>query len=378
MKSEQTYAEIEEKRTSKLGYLILGALFFFLIITGQTIYEDIGRIPDQPVPPSYCANIYTESLTNIYNYAPYCTFSDIDTQYGIDKLIASIEPDIKTINQYNQQLSEKNGERSSKEMELNSLLQQYGISLQETMANEDALMDKPEIKKQITTLRTDRDNLNAQIKNIEVKRAAIIEKIDPQIKELKIAYDKANEDYKSRFVYYSVKTFLLKLLFILPLFLVFLKYYLRYKKKDSPYTIIITAIFFAATILFLEIILILLYDILPRGFIEKILNIFLNSSILRFVLYYGVVIIVILVLGGIVFYIQKKIYDPKRVAIRSLKNNKCPVCDFDLGLGNNFCPHCGREIKTKCSNCNNYRYKDLGYCPSCGKRDDTQENEGSN
>ena len=113
------------------------------------------------------------------------------------------------------------------------------------------------------------------------------------------------------------------------------------KKTDSPYTIIITAIFFATTILFLEIIL--LYDIIPRGFIEKILNFFLNSSILRFVLYYAVVIIVILILGGIVYYIQKEIYDPKRVAIRSLKNNKCPIRDFDLSLANNFCPSCGKR-----------------------------------
>lgn len=369
MKSDptDTYAEIEEKKTSKLGYLILGALFFFLIITGQTIYQDIEQIPYHPIPPSYCALINNVSLTSMYNYERYCTFSDIDRQYGIDISINLLEPDLKTIVQYNQQLSDRNSQQYSNEMQLNSLLKQYGISLQETMANEDALMDKPEIKRQITTLRTNRDNLNAQIKDLENKRRAIIEKIDPKLIELKNVYDKADEDYKNRLVYYSIKAFILKLLFILPLFLVFLKYYLRYKKKDSPYTIIITAIFFATTILFLEIVLILLYDILPRGYIEKILNIFLNSSILRYVLYYIVVIMVILILGGIVFYIQKNIYDPKKVAIRSLKNNKCPKCDFDLILGNNFCPHCGREIKTKCSNCNNYRYKDLGYCPSCGK-----------
>jgi hypothetical protein len=306
----------------------------------------------------------------MYYYDNYCTFGDIDRQYGIDLLINLLEPDLKAITQYNQQLTEKLSQQDSNEIQLNSLLQQYGISLQETMANEDALMDKPEIKRQITTLRTNRDNLNTQIKDIETKRRAIIERINPKVNELKTVYDKANEDYKDRFVYYSIKAFLLKLLFILPLFLVFLKYYLRYKKKDSPYTIIITAIFFAATILFLEIVLILLYDILPRGLIEKILNIFLNSSILRYVLYYIVVIIVIMLLGGIVYYIQKNIYDPKKVAIRSLKDNKCPNCYFDLSLGNNFCPNCGRKIKTICLNCNNYRYKDLGYCPSCGKRDD--------
>ncbi|MFH1432341.1 MAG: zinc ribbon domain-containing protein [archaeon] len=377
MKSDptDTYSEIEEKRTSKLGYLILGALFIFLIITGQTIYHDIAQIPDQPIPPSYCANMYTESLTGMRYYDHRCTYSEIDKKYGIDTLITSLEPDIKTISQYNQQLSEKNSQAYANDMQLNDLLQQYDISLQETMANEDALMDKPEIKRQITTLRTNSDNINAQIKELEAKRSAIIERIDPKLKELKIAYDKADEEYKSKLVYYNIKTFILKLLFILPLFLIFLRYYLRYKKKDSPYTIIITAIFFATTILFLEIVLILLYDIIPKGLIEKILNIFLNSSILRYVLYYTVVIIVILILGGIVYYIQKKIYDPKRVAIRSLRNNKCPNCSFDLSLSDSHCPYCGRQIKTKCPHCKNYRYRDLAYCPSCGKRNDTNKED---
>ena len=379
--TKETYAEIEEKRTSKLGYLILSVLFIFLLIAGQTIYHDIGLIPEQPIAPSYCANRYTSNLeslypTNIelelssfierpYYYENHCTFSEIDRTYGIENMVKSLEPDLKIITQYDNEINKKKSKLRTKEWNMDDLLSQYDISLQETIANENVLMDKPEIRNQITNLRTDIEKLNTEIQQIQNERNTVITSVKPQLEELKIAYDNANDDYKNKMVYYKIKVFILKLLFILPLFIAFLKYYLKYKKIDSPYTIIITPIFFATTILFLQIVLVLLYDIILQGLIDKILDILLSSSILRYVLYYLVVAIVILILGGIVYYIQKNIYDPKRVAIRSLRNNKCPNCSFDLTIAENFCPYCGREIKTKCPECNNQRYKDLKYCPYC-------------
>lgn len=374
--TKETYAEIEEKRTSKLGYLILSVLFIFLLIAGQTIYHDIGQIPEKPIAPSYCANRYTTDIESSYYDAKYdktCTFSEIDRTYGIESMFKALEPDLKTIIQYNNELSKKNSKLRTKEWNMDDLLLQYDISLQETIANENVLMDKPEIRNQITSLRTDIEKLNKEIQQIENERTTSITSIQPQLDELKIAYDNASDDYKNKLVYYKIKVFILKLLFILPLFIAFLKYYLKYKKRDSPYTIIITPIFFATTILFLQIVLVLLYDIILEGLIEKLLDIFLNSSILRYVLYYLVVAIVILILGGIVYYIQKNIYDPKRVAIRSLRNNKCPNCSFDLNIAENFCPYCGREIKTKCPECNNQRYKDLKYCPYCDATNDDKD-----
>jgi len=181
-------------------------------------------------------------------------------------------------------------------------------------------------------------------------------------------YAEASEDYKTQIAYYNVKVFILKLLFVLPFFGVFLFLYMKYKKKDSPYTIIITSIFFASTILFLQVVLVFLYEILPMEWFAEIFRVLMSVSILKYLVYYGSVVVVIILLGGTVYYIQKKVYDPKRVAYRYLKDNKCPNCGFNLELAEVYCAKCGRQVKTKCLKCKNLKYVDLAYCPFCGKR----------
>jgi RNA polymerase subunit RPABC4/transcription elongation factor Spt4 len=294
----------------------------------------------------------------------------MDTEFGLDVLVTNLEPEINVIISYNNQISSKNGQIYQNDGEMNNLLSAYGISLQETIAGEEeVLMDKPEIKGQYIELRTKNEKLRVELEELGAKRDAEITKIAPKINELRDVYGKAQDAYSTRIAYYNLKIFLLKLLFVLPFFAISLKYYLKYKKIDSPYTIIVTSVFYASTILFLQIVLTFLYNILPRKWFGKIFSFLMSVSILRYVVYYGVTAVVIVFLGGTVYYIQKKIYDPKRVALRQLKDAKCPNCSFNLSLSDQFCPNCGRQIKTKCPDCGNLRYSDLGYCPFCGSKE---------
>ncbi|MEE8167735.1 MAG: zinc ribbon domain-containing protein [Candidatus Hydrothermarchaeales archaeon] len=364
-----TYTEISEKKTSKLGYLILIALFFFLIIIGQTIFSDISKIPERPVGPSYCVNSYLGSMEYIRR-KPTCRFNEIDKEFELDTLVNNLDPELNTIIGYNNEISSKQNLIHSNERQLNELLQKYGLSLQETIAEEAAaLMDKPEIKNQIISLRTNNDNLRTEINELTITRDEVVQRITPKVDELKNSHYNAQERYKTRIAYYNLKVFLLKLLFVLPFFAISLSYYLKYKKRDSPYTIIATSVFYASTILFLQIVLAFLYQILPRAWFSRIFKVLMSISIMKYIVYYGVTALVILILGGIVYFIQKKIYDPKKVALRHLKESKCPNCSLNLSLSDHFCPNCGRQIKTKCSNCGNLRYSDLIYCPFCGKKE---------
>lgn len=362
---KEAYAEISEKKTSKLGYLILIALFIFLIVIGQTVFSDIKDIPDRPVSPSNCVNL--ENIESM-RYKSTCSFNEIDRQFGLDAQFRNIEQDINRIVQFNKDINNKQSQLRSNERQLNSLLQKYDISLQETIANEDALLDKPEIRSQIDSFQSSNNRLNQEIIQITSNRNQIIQNIKPSIEKIGNSYEDANDFYRTQIAYYKFKIFLLQLLFVLPFFVFSLYYYLKYKKTDSPYTIIITAIFFASIILFLQIVFIFLYHILPMEWFARIFQILMSISILKYLVYYGSVILVIAILGGIVYYIQKKVYDPRKVAFRHLKDNKCPTCGFNLKLAENFCAKCGRQLKTKCSSCKNLRYLDLGYCPYCGKK----------
>jgi len=305
-----TYTEISEKKTSKLGYLILIALFFFLIIIGQTVFSDISRIPERPVNPSYCTNVYLSDLMYI-TYKPACGFNEIDREFGLDALVNSLEPDLGVIIGYNNEIANKNNLAASNEGQLNRLLQQYGLSLQETIAKEEeVLLDKPEIKKQVKTLRANNENLKVEINELTARRDEAIQSITPKIEALKNSYSQAEEKYRTRLAYYNLKVFLLKLLFILPLFAISLYYYLKHKKRDSPYTIIITSVFYASTILFLQIILVFLYQILPKEWLARILKVLTSIPMLRYVIYYGVTILVILILGGLFILYKREFMIP--------------------------------------------------------------------
>ncbi len=362
---KDTYTEISEKRTSSLGYLILAALFVFLFVIGQTVFSDIKQIPYRPDSPSFCV-----SLENIEDmtYKRSCSFNEIDRKYGLDVLYLKIEPDISRIVRLNRDISDKEQLLDSNERRMSGLVGEYDVSLQEVIAEEDALLNMSEIKSSITSLESSNEVLNSEIGQMTSERDLLIQKIKPDLDRLEVLYDEAKDDYKTQIAYYNVKVFILKLLFVLPFFGVFLFLYMKYKKRDSPYTIIITSIFFASTILFLQVVLVFLYEILPMEWFAQIFRALMSVSILKYLVYYGAVAVVIILLGGIVYYIQRKVYDPKRVAYRYLKDNKCPNCGFNLELAEVYCAKCGRQVKTKCSKCKNLKYVDLAYCPFCGKR----------
>ena len=362
---KETYSEISEKKTSKLGYLFLITLFIVLIILGQTVFQDIGRIPHRPKAPCYGISSYLNNLKSI-TQRPTCAFNELDRQFKLDTFVTALQPDVDTTITFNRNILNNNNLIRSNGTKLNTMLRTYNLSLQETIANEDALLDKPEIKREIVSLRDANVRLKSQIRELTIKRDDLVKTLKPALQELSKAYSKALDLYKTRVSFYYLKIFLLKLLFILPFFLVFLRLYMKYKKKDSPYTVIITSVFFASTILFLQIVLMFLYEILPKQWFARIFKVLMSSPLLKYVIYYGAVLFVIFILGGIVYFIQKRIYDPQRVALRHLRGKRCPGCSFDLNLSERFCPHCGRQIKEECSHCSNLMYKDLASCPFCG------------
>ena len=362
---KDTFSEISEKKTSKLGYLFLITLFIVLIILGQTVFQDIGRIPHRPKAPCYNISSYASNLKGI-TQRPTCVFNELDRQFKLDTFVTALQPDVDTIISFNRNILNNNNLIRSNGTKLNTMLRTYNLSLQETIANEDALLDKPEIKREIVSLRDANVRLKSQIRELTIKRDDLVKTLKPQLQELSKAYSKAQAVYKTQVSFYYLKIFLLKLLFVLPFFLVFFRLYMKYKKKDSPYTIIITSVFFASTILFLQIVLVFLYEILPKQWFARIFKMLMSSPLLKYVIYYGAVFLVILILGGIVYFIQKRIYDPQRVALRHLRANKCPGCSLDLNLSERFCPHCGRQIKTECSHCNKMMFRDLSNCPFCG------------
>jgi predicted RNA-binding Zn-ribbon protein involved in translation (DUF1610 family) len=240
--------------------------------------------------------------------------------------------------------------------------------LQEKIANEQAIIDKDGIKRGIVKNQYDISNINQQIVSLEKQRDLIVSQISPQVQKMKASYDEAYKYFQNKSDYYQLKIFLLMLLFVLPFFFLSVYFYFKLKKKNSPYTIIFTAVLGSSAILLLQVIFRFLYEIIPRAWFARIFAFFMETPFLRYILYYGAVILTIALFGGLVYFIQRRVFNPTKVAIRRLKDGKCPSCSFSLNPGHNFCPKCGQQIKEKCLHCNNHKIHYLSHCPNCGKK----------
>jgi predicted RNA-binding Zn-ribbon protein involved in translation (DUF1610 family) len=367
--SQNSYEEISEKKTSKLGYILLIIMVVFIIVVGETIFSDLEKIIERPISPSRCISSSIINLENLnyFDCPSYSGFNEVDKKFGLDTKLNDIKPELQKIAYLNENINSNEIEIRNLESNIHELNKDYDLSLQEKMANEDAIMDKLGIKYQITNLRSKINSLNSNNASLKSQRNSVISQIISSIKLLKQSYDEAYDHYLTTTAWYKFKIFLLTLVFVLPFFILSIYFYLRLKRKDSPYTVILTALTTAFSILFLQVIGVFLYDILPKEWLSRIFKFFLDAPFLRYIIYYGSVILVIGLFGGIVYYIQKKVFDPIKVAVRRLKDKKCPGCSFVLDSDHNFCPNCGLQLKEKCGNCGNLKIRYLSHCPNCGK-----------
>ncbi len=400
IKGNEEYEEISEKKTSKLGYILLILLGIFLFVIGQNVFRDIQSIPERPIPPNPIVESYfnTENLRNLLDSSNYYIyeksriaenqplppestgqeknlftirtpeFTAIDKKFKIDEQFKEIEPVLNSILLINKGAKKTEEEISSKEIQLKNTLEKYGVSLQEIIAKEESLMDNPGIRTQIVLLNGEISLLNSKLSEGLLERDEKIGSIKIRLSDIKTSYKNALEYYKDELAKYNSIAFLLKLLFVLPFFGASLYFYFKLHKRNSPNTIIMASILAASSALFMEIVIIFLYQILPTEWLQRIFKILKEFAALKYIIYYASAILVIVIFGGIVYLIQKKVFNPKLIAIRRLKERKCPNCSFLINQTYAFCPKCGKELKEKCQNCGNQRIKDLPFCQFCGKK----------
>ena len=366
----EEYEEIAEKRTSKLGNFVLIILAIFLLIIGQKVFSDVKNIPQAPVRPADCVSTYFEPVRlQRINYSPICRFSELDRKFNIENNFNDIEPQINNIISLNKDISGIESRIRENERETDRLLGRYDVSLLEEIAEEEALLiDKSGTKADIALLDSETAELERELAVKTKQRNSKIESLNPKLLVLKNSYDQAMDYYKTKQAWYNFKVFLLKLAFVLPLFGLSLVYYFRLKRKNSPHTIIAGSVLAASSLLFAQILLIFLYEILPMEWLVRVFRAIMEIAALKYIIYYGTALFGVAIFGGIVYYIQKNVFDDKKAAIRRLKDNKCPNCSFSLNPFFEFCPKCGTRLKSPCSACGKMKIKDLPYCPYCGNK----------
>jgi hypothetical protein len=363
----EEYEEIKEKRTTTAGYFLLLLMAVLLITAGEAVFNDLGRLATMPRPPAYCLQNILSSYPSV-SYLYDCSFSDTDKRFRLEEIYKQIEPTLQTIKEKTYTLNNLESQISSNTYKIDQDESQYNLSLQEKIAKEEVLFNRSGLQASINSLRSSNKELEIQIANLKIEREKEADKIASQIELLKSGYEDAEKAYEHDTHIYSFKRFGLQLIFVLPFFAIATRKYLGLKKRNSPYTIIATSIMAASAFLMVQILFVFIYEILPKQLLVVFLQLFSSIPLLRYILYYGSILLIVGIFGGLVYYIQKKVFDPRRVGMRRLKENKCPHCSFAINTYQDYCPRCGTQLKEACASCNNKRITGMPFCPICGQK----------
>ena len=378
--------EETERRTPWTGVLLLIIMFIAGLFFGWRAVDDLSRVPSRPADLSYCSSRYgtykteyqptsirsplSESASVYYgkyssDEAP-CNFNDLEQSHGIPDamnqrraVLEAIRNAPNTERQYYERARQRREELSS----------QYDLRLQERQAGVPSAT--PEslafLQQQVAAADREEQRLSALLDQKILTERTQSNELKTLDDRLRAAYQPVFTEQQKRLRWYEFKVFLLQMLFVLPLFLLALKAYLRQLKKNSPYTIILTAIVGVMGVLVLRVLLMWFWDLFLARLIEVLWNWIQNFELLRSIVFYLGMVLSFSIFGGAVYYLQKRIFDPRRLAIRRFRSKQCPHCQTTLDVAGAYCPNCGYHVRTTCSQCGRERYIDLPYCPNCGQ-----------
>ncbi len=391
--------EPEERATPWLGRILLLILTGVLLFFGWVGLGDLGNIPQKPENLSLCAGPYSYQTGRITKsehqtgritkaprdpypqdfgyYGEYyfqernqpCVFSSFEIQTGVPGAYETAretwrEKDAlskNTIAPLEKQFEILEGSLQKKQDE-------YNTSLREKIAGEPGVAKTPDqLRPELQQLERQRDGLKQTLATHRDRLASLESRLKGEVGALQSKLEDAADLYNHSWARYKLKVFFLELFFTIPSFFFAAWIYFRMLRKDSPHTIIFLPVVTVAGILLARTLLVYFWAWFLADLLEFILRLAGVFQIFRVMLFYLGMIIAIIIFGGSVYVLQKRIYSSERVRARRIRARKCPYCDSPYEFTGNYCAGCGKQILAACPSCGKAKYLDLKYCPSCGK-----------
>ena len=383
------YEEVQEKNTTGLGYFLLIIMVVVGLWQGQGFIDSLKQNIPNPENISYCGSylktlVDSKNINNSYNnysyYANYgygygyndnnlskCIYSNFEKKYSIENVINDIIPLQAKALTLQSTLQSLESQSYQVQSDINLQKQNYSISLQEKIAQENGTVyDKNSVKSGLSQAQIQYSTIGNQ----KAQTQADLNDVNKSIYDIAIknstAINNVFDEYSSAVKLVEFERALFLLLLISPVLFLTIRKYFKHKRENSQYTVIWSAVSIIFALLFMEVLFVFIYKIIPRELIAKLIAFFAQFAFLVTIGQYLLLFIGPVIFGGIVYWIQKKIYNKEAVMIRSLKNHKCPSCTMNLRESDRFCPVCHYQIKDKCVSCGGDRVVGLAYCPSCG------------
>lgn len=167
--------------------------------------------------------------------------------------------------------------------------------------------------------------------------------------------------------WYPFKELLWQMLFLLPLFIIFYLWGVRSVRKNARLQILISAHLMVVTAIpiFFKILEVVL-ELIPRHFFKKFFEILTRLHIIavwHYILIFGAVLAALL----IIYIIQKKIFNRRRLQLKRLAKGQCHHCGKKIPDKAAICPFCGTDQQASCPSCGLRTFAAGDYCVNCGK-----------
>ncbi len=173
-------------------------------------------------------------------------------------------------------------------------------------------------------------------------------------------------DYKRYQYWYAFKKLLWQLLFILPIFLLFYGWSSRSVRRQRPLqTLLASHLTVVAAIPILLKVIELVLDLIPRHFLKNLFRI-LESLHLIALWHYFVILASVAVALFIIYVIQQKLFNQRRIWQRRLSRGECYACAIKLPAAAEYCPFCGESQLKACQHCHATTPVNAAYCTHCG------------
>jgi hypothetical protein len=381
------YEELDAKRTTKLGMAFVIIMVVAGIWQGQVL---LGSIEETIRPPESLSACFSDAVnrsglpirinrsSSLYyeNRGSYgstaCYYSALEVKRGFPALYDSIKPKIEKLSIVNTELSIAYSNLSKEKNNKNTQQQNYNTSLFENISGKDQTVYSS--SSIATTLVLAEDGIMVLEKLIATQQLEV-QSIQNEIKQTIVRSSSLLEfvasDYDSAIRLVELKRFLISFLILTPLVWFTMRRYFAAKNTRSPYSIIWGGSALISAILFGQVLIVLVYKIIPESLLEKttqlLSELFQSFEFLVIVLQWLGFVLIPLFFGCLVYKIQKKFYNPLAVAVRSIKEGKCPKCTMKIKDSMIHCPMCSFGLRVQCQSCPSTSVCFARYCEGCGK-----------
>ncbi len=392
------YEELDGKRTTTLGMVFVVIMVIAGIWQGQVLLrsiqatihplENLSQCFSDAVSrsglPIVVSNDYSystygsrpQNYYDSYSYnngnTPQCQYSSIETKHGFNSLYESLKPDLLVISNLDKEISDLQNQLWNEKNKKSTNQQDYNTSLYENMSGTGQPVYSSSTLSGSLVVTEDRITT---LTNLSAQKTAERDSKVGAIKQKLVAASKTLEDvvgeYDNRIRFLELERFLTSFILLAPLAWFTMRRYFKAKNTRSEYSIIWAGAALIATLLFSQVMVVFVYRILPKRLIAELIDIFsalLHSfAFLVIILQWLGFILIPLFFGYLVYKIQKKFYNPLAVAMRAIKEGKCPKCSMKIKDAMVHCPMCSFDLRVVCPSCSSTSVCFAKFCEKCGK-----------